>query len=84
MCLCCGQVGEKVIPMEVYLLQKVKHIRGVVPLIDLFEDADSFVLVLDRPHNAQVACASFCSSFWCFYYLIVVQSSTRVSYIMLQ
>lgn len=40
--------GES-IPMEICLLQKLCHVPGVVQLLDFFEHADSFVLVLERP-----------------------------------
>lgn len=37
------------LPMEVCLLQKLSHVPGVVQLLDFFEHADSFVLILERP-----------------------------------
>ena len=37
------------VPMEVYLLRQVNHIAGCVQLLDYYEQADSFVLVFERP-----------------------------------
>ena len=37
------------VPMEVYLLRQVNHISGCVQLLDYYEQADSFVLVFERP-----------------------------------
>ena len=35
--------------MEIFLLQKLSHVSGVVQLLDYFEHADSYVLILERP-----------------------------------
>lgn len=37
------------LPMEICLLQKLSHVPGVVQMLDYFEHADSYVLVLERP-----------------------------------
>jgi len=35
--------------MEIFLLQKLSHVPGVVQLLDYFEHADNYVLILERP-----------------------------------
>jgi len=35
--------------MEICLLQSLTHVPGVVQLLDYFEHADSYVLILERP-----------------------------------
>ena len=37
------------LPMEICLLQKLSDVAGVVQLLDYFEHADSYVLILERP-----------------------------------
>jgi len=44
------KVDGQSIPMEICLLQKLSHVPGVVQLLDYFEHADSYVLVLERPN----------------------------------
>lgn len=41
--------GGHSVPMEICLLQKLCDVSGVVQLLDYFEHADSFVLILERP-----------------------------------
>lgn len=41
--------GLSPLPMEVYLLRKTRHIHGCVRLLDVYEQSDSFALVLERP-----------------------------------
>lgn len=36
-------------PLEICLLRKVCHIPGVIKLIDWFEHADCFIIVMERP-----------------------------------
>ena len=43
------QLHGQVVPIEVVLMEKVKHIEGVVALLDYYEKPDSFVLVMERP-----------------------------------
>ena len=43
------QLHGQVVPIEVVLMEKVKHIEGVVALLDYYEKSDSFVLVMERP-----------------------------------
>jgi len=38
------------LPLEICLLQKLSHVPGIVQLLDYFEHADSFVLILERPN----------------------------------
>lgn len=40
--------GRKV-PMEVFLMTKVDHIAGCIKLLDFYEKANMFMLVLERP-----------------------------------
>jgi len=42
-------VDGQSLPMEISLLQKLSDVPGVVQLLDYFEHADSFVLILERP-----------------------------------
>jgi len=41
--------GGQTLPMEIFLLQKLSDVAGVVQLLDYFEHADNYVLVLERP-----------------------------------
>lgn len=43
------QCGDKRIPMEIALLKKVSHVKGVTRLLEYFERPDCFVMVLERP-----------------------------------
>ena len=36
------------IPMEIYLLEKVRYIEGVVTLLDWYEESDSFHIIMER------------------------------------
>jgi serine/threonine protein kinase len=43
--------GQRV-PIEVSLLQRAAHLAaGVVPLVDFFEQPDSFIVVMERPES---------------------------------
>lgn len=44
-----GQLNGSRVPLEICLLRKVSHIKGVVKLIDYFERPDSFIIVMERP-----------------------------------
>jgi len=48
-----SQVNGKLLPSEIVLLAKVSTVPGVVPLIEYFENPDSYVLVLERPSPVQ-------------------------------
>lgn len=37
------------VPLEICLLRKVRHISGVIKLIDWYERSDSFIIVMERP-----------------------------------
>ena len=41
------------VPLELKLLHTVQGVRGVIQLIDFFERKDSFIYVMERPHNSQ-------------------------------
>ena len=43
------QLGGRTVPMEICLLKKVSHVKGVVKLLDYFESVDSFIIVMERP-----------------------------------
>jgi serine/threonine protein kinase len=38
-----------VIPMEIYLLEKVSRVKGVIQMLDFYEKQDSFILVMEYP-----------------------------------
>lgn len=40
---------NQVVPIEICLMKKVAHIDGVIKLLDFYEKADSFILVMERP-----------------------------------
>ena len=43
------QVNGQVVPMEICLLKKVSSVAGVVQMLDFYEKADSFIVVMERP-----------------------------------
>jgi len=38
----------QVVPLEVYLMQKLNHINGVIKFLEYFETLESYILVLER------------------------------------
>ena len=36
-------------PLEIVLLREVAGVPGVIRLVDLYERADSFIMVMERP-----------------------------------
>ncbi|XP_054714107.1 LOW QUALITY PROTEIN: serine/threonine-protein kinase pim-3-like [Uloborus diversus] len=44
-----GQLNGHRIPLEICLLKKVSHVKGVVKLLDYFERSDSYIMVMERP-----------------------------------
>ena len=54
----------QVVPLEVYLMQKLNHINGVIKLLEYFETLESYILVLERmvPNTKCEKCqnGSFC------------------------
>ena len=47
------QVNGVLIPVEIHLMQKVTHLKGVIQLLDYYERPDSFILVMERPGQVQ-------------------------------
>ncbi|KAM9325481.1 serine/threonine-protein kinase pim-2 [Gastrophryne carolinensis] len=41
------------VPMEVYLMLKVKGHKGIIELLDWYETADSFLLVMEMPEHCR-------------------------------
>lgn len=44
-----AMVDGETVPLEVLLHRKVNHIEGVIELIEWFEYADSFLIIMERP-----------------------------------
>jgi serine/threonine protein kinase len=44
--------GQQV-PIEVSLLQRAGHLEGVVPLVDYYEQPDSFIVVMERSEHVK-------------------------------
>jgi len=44
-----GQLDGQVVPLEICLMHKVTHVNGAIKLLDYYEKADSFVIIMDRP-----------------------------------
>lgn len=41
------------VPMEIYLLDKVRDVQGVVHLLDFYKESKKFLIVMERPSNSQ-------------------------------
>merc|ERR1712223_1342816 len=50
----------QVVPLEVYLMQKLNHINGVIKLLEYFETLESYILVLERM-VPNIKCLNDCS-----------------------
>merc|ERR1719266_3010251 len=50
----------QVVPLEVYLMQKLNHINGVIQLLEYFETLESYILVLERM-VPKIKCLNDCS-----------------------
>ncbi|KAG8195070.1 hypothetical protein JTE90_029649 [Oedothorax gibbosus] len=48
-----GQLNGSRVPLEVCLLRKVSHVKGVVKLLEFFDHSDSFVMILERPDSVK-------------------------------
>lgn len=46
-------VGGVLVPEEVFFLQSVSDVPGVIRILDWFETVDSFIVVLERPADCQ-------------------------------
>lgn len=44
--------GQRV-PIEISLLQRASHLRGVIRLFDYYERPDSFIVAMERPSNSK-------------------------------
>lgn len=47
------QYNGRPVPLEVCLLEKVSHIPGVIRMLDWYEQAGSFIIVMERPETAK-------------------------------
>ncbi|KPM11150.1 serine/threonine protein kinase-like protein 7, partial [Sarcoptes scabiei] len=47
------QYNNRMVPIEVCLLEKVSHISGVIRLLDWYEDSSAFIIVMERPDNVK-------------------------------
>jgi len=47
------KVSDKVVPLEVAVLNAVQSVDGVVKLLDYYERSDSFVFVMERPDTCE-------------------------------
>ena len=47
------QLNGQVVPMEICLMKKVSHIHGVIKLLDYYEKADSFIIIMERPEKVK-------------------------------
>lgn len=48
-----GQLNGCQVPLEICLLKKVSHIKGVIKLLDYYERSDHFIIIMERPENAK-------------------------------
>ena len=48
-----GMLNGQRIPLEICLLKKVSHIRGVINLITWFEETKYFLIIMERPEPAK-------------------------------
>jgi serine/threonine protein kinase len=42
-------IKDKRTPLEIFLLEKLDHVDGIVKLLEYFEKPDSYVMILERP-----------------------------------
>ncbi|KAJ6223056.1 hypothetical protein RDWZM_001601, partial [Blomia tropicalis] len=47
------QYQGRPIPLEIVLLEKTSHIRGVIKMLDWYEHGGSFVIVMERPETVK-------------------------------
>lgn len=48
-----GKIGDRDVPLEISLLRKTQDVPGVIQLLDYFEQADCFYLVMERPESVK-------------------------------
>jgi len=46
-----SQIKGQKVPMELCLMEKTCHIKGVISLLDFYEQKSSFVLIMERPEH---------------------------------
>jgi len=44
-----GELKGQRVPLEICLMEKTSHIKGVISLLDYYEKSSSFVLIMERP-----------------------------------
>jgi len=47
------QLDSRVVPIEISLLKKVKHIPGCIQLLDYYEISDNYILIMERPEHVK-------------------------------
>ncbi|KAH9511341.1 DNA repair and recombination protein RAD54-like [Dermatophagoides farinae] len=47
------QYNGRLVPMEVCLLEKVGHIKGVIRMLNWYEYQSTFIIVMERPDNVK-------------------------------
>lgn len=48
-----GKHSGRSVPMEVALMEQVRHVRGVVALLDFQLDRDNIYIIMEQPHSTQ-------------------------------
>lgn len=51
--ICCFQINNHRVPLEIYLMCKVAHIDGCIKILDYFERTDSFIIIMERPEPSK-------------------------------
>ncbi|CAL1286676.1 unnamed protein product [Larinioides sclopetarius] len=48
-----GQLNGHEVPLEICLLKKVSHVKGVIKLLDYYERPEHFIIVMERPEHTK-------------------------------
>lgn len=48
-----GLLNQCVVPMEIFLMHKVRHVKSVVHLLDYYETKEAFLIIMEKPSPAQ-------------------------------